>query len=145
MPHARSTTPKWHAANLHEHHRKHAACFADIKNLAVGAVSAGRYEIYSDECYEHHWLRYEADCLHDKKPVYVGLRQYFVNDDLAVAITSIDEANYVTFFHEHFDHAHGIHPPKGASVGQRHLEYRKQLDRDVETKKIRSLRLLPNR
>jgi hypothetical protein len=144
MPHARSTTPKWHPANLHEHHTKHAACFTDIKHLPAGAVSVGRYEIYADECYEHHWLRYEADCLHDKKPVYVGLRHYFVNDDLAVAITSLDEANYVTFFHEHFDHAHGVHPPRGASVGQRRLEYSKQLERDQESKKMRSFRILPN-
>lgn len=144
MPHTRSTTPKWDRPNLRDHHVKHAACFADIKGLRLEEVSEGRFEIYSDECYEDSWLRYEADCRHDTTLEYVGLRHYFVNDDLAVAITTRDEGHYISFFHEHFDRTHGLRPASNASVGQRQLEYRKQLAVDVETTKTRSLKLLPN-
>lgn len=144
MPHTRLTTPKWDRANLQRHHAKHASCFADIKGLRLEQVTEGRFEIYSDECCENSWLRYEADCRHDTTREYVGLRHYFVNDDLAVAITTRDEGYYISFFHEHFDRDHGVRPARKASVGQRQLEYQKQMAIDVETTKTRSLKLLPN-
>ena len=139
MPHSRTTTPNWHPPTLQIKRTKHQACFADI----VGApFRPGKFEILADDCFNEPWLAYEADCRDSQTLEYVGARRYFVDHLLGVAVTTKDETHFITYFHEHFDLPHGVRPPRNASVGQREFEYRKQLDLDIKSKKLRSLKTL---
>ena len=145
MPHARSTTPVWHRPTLRKKRNDHAACFADILGKPEHEITEGKFEILAEECHEKHWLRYEADCRDKDTREYVGVRHYCVDEMLGLAVTTPDEARFVTYFHEDFDLPHGVRPPRNASFGQRQLEYRLQLERDQRSTKMRDLKILPNR
>jgi len=144
MPHARSATPNWNQTTLRKKRRDHEACFADIFATPLGRFPAGKFQILADECYENHWLAYEADCRDKDSREYVGLRHYFVDHMLGLAVTTCDEAHFITYFHEDFDLRHGVRPPRNASVGQKQLEYRKQIELDLQSTKMRALKILPN-
>lgn len=145
MPRHRSSTPDWHPPTLQRKTDDHKACFADIFGMTVGNFPNGKFAILADDCFENHLLAYEADCRHRDTLEYVGCRHYFVDHMLGVAITTPDEAYFVTYFHEDFDLPHGVRPPRGASTGQRELEYRKQLELDQRTTKMRAVKFLPKR
>jgi hypothetical protein len=145
MPRKRSRTPRWHPPTLQKKRADHQACFADIFGVPLAAFPPGKFELLSEECYETHWLAYQADCRHNDTREYVGPRHYFVDHMLGVAVTTCDESYFVTYFHEDFDQAHGVRPARGASAGQRELEYRKQLDLDQKTTKLQAMKLLRNR
>ena len=142
MPHVRSTAPAWAPANCTRHRRKHAPCFSDIYNVPLPTISDGKFELYSIACYEQPWLSYAGDYKDAHTREYVGLRHYFVDDTLAVAVTTSDERRFVTFYHEHFDLPHGVRPPRHASTGQRQLEYKQAVDRDIASRKLQSYKSL---
>jgi hypothetical protein len=145
MPHSRTTTPSWHPSTLRTKRAKHQACFADILGIHSAHFPPGKFEILAGECYETPWLAYEADCRDSQTREFVGARRYFVDPMLGVAVTTKNEAHFITYFHEDFDLPHGVRPPRNSSSGQRELEYRRQLDLDVKSTKMRSLKPLAER
>ena len=145
MPHRRTKTPIWHPPTLRKKRSDHQACFEEILGIPGAHFPPGKFEILAGDCYETHWLAYEADCRHSQTREYQGLRHYFVDEMLGLAITTADETDFITYFHEDFDLPHGVRPPRNASAGQRELEYRKQLDLDVKSTKMRSLKPLAER
>ena len=145
MPHSRTTTPSWHPSTLRTKRAKHQACFADILGIPVDHFPRGKFEILAGECYETPWLAYEADCHDSQSAEYVGTRRYFVDHMLGLAVTTKAETHFITYFHEDFNLPHGVRPSRNASAGQRELEYRKQLDIDLKSKKLRSLKPLAER
>ena len=58
MPHARSKMPMWRRQNLTLHRKKHASCFADIHQVPLATISDGKFEIYSNDCFEKPMLSY---------------------------------------------------------------------------------------
>ena len=145
MHHSRATTPQWNSTTLRKKRAAHAACFADILGTPLAHFPDGKFELLADACYEHYWLAYEADCRDKTTSEYVGMRHYFVDDMLGLAITTPDEAHFITYFHEHFDQQHGVRPPRNASAGQRILEYKAQITRDQKSTIMRSYKPLPPR
>jgi hypothetical protein len=142
MPHKRSTTPSWHPSTLRKKRADHQACFADILGFPLAAFPPGKFPLLADECYETHWFAYEADYRDKDDRQYVGLRHYFVDHMLGLAVTTCDEAHFITYFHEDFDLPHGVRPSPNASAGQRELEYRMQLEHDKNSTKLRHFKVL---
>jgi len=145
VPHSRTTTPSWHRPTLQKKRVAHQACFADLLGIPLAHFPPGKFEVLADACYEEHWLAYEADCRDKETREFVGLRRYFVDHMLGLAVTTHDESRFVTYFHEDLDLPHGKRPEPNASVGQRKLEYLSQLDRDQKTTKLRSVKILTER
>ncbi len=142
MPHASSKMPMWSRTNLTRHRVKHASCFADIHNVPLSAITDGKFEILSNDCFEKPMLSYAGDYRDSQSREYVGPRHYFVDCELGVAATTSDERYFVTFYHEHFDRPHGVRPLRSASEGQRQLEYEQAIERDIDSRKLRSFRRL---
>lgn len=125
MPHARSKMPMWRRQNLTLHRKKHASCFADIHQVPLATISDGKFEIYSNDCFEKPMLSYAGDYKDAQAREYVGVRHYFV-----------------TFYHEHFDRPHGERPERSATEGQRKLEYEQAIERDIDSRKLRYFKRL---
>jgi hypothetical protein len=142
MPHARSKMPRWRRVNLTTHRVKHARCFADIHNVPLATISDGKFEIYSNECFEEPMLSYAGDYKDAQTREYVGVRHYFVDCNLGVAATTSDERYFITFYHEHFDRPHGHRPKRSATEGQRKLEYEQAIEQDIATRKLREFKRL---
>ena len=142
MPHARSKMPMWRRQNLTLHRKKHASCFADIHQVPLATISDGKFEIYSNDCFEKPMLSYAGDYKDAQAREYVGVRHYFVDCKLCVAATTRDEGYFVTFYHEHFDRPHGERPERSATEGQRKLEYEQAIERDIDSRKLRYFKRL---
>lgn len=136
--------PEWNARNLARHYRtrltKNPGCFEDLLGINGRPMTQSQYELRADDAVANAWGEYEGEGWDVQNREYNGLRAYYVDDDLVVAITDSGRSEFVTCFHEHFDRPHGVDPGPGATVGQKRLRYKERLRIDEQGKVIRNLK-----
>jgi hypothetical protein len=140
-------SPQWSAEYLKWKHRerlrKDPGCFEDLLGLPAGKeMTPTQYEDRSLEAVEHAWAEYEGDHKDRATGEYCGMRAYFVDNDLVVAVTDTFRHDFITCFHEHFDYPHGVKPGPGVQPGDRQIAYRVMLQADERGQFIRKVRRL---
>lgn len=135
--------PNWEPNNLTRHYRKRLqrdpGCFESLLGIAGGVMTEVDYDFRTEAAHDHAWGEYEGEGWDVQNREYSELRAYFVDDDLVVAITDDFRNEFVTCYHEHFDHPHGVVPGPGVTAGQKRLRYREKLKLDKQAGLIRKL------
>ena len=134
--------PVWNAKNLARHHQKRlredAGCFEDLLGITGRTMTEQQYETRSLDAVSNAWGEYEGEGWEVRNREYAEARAYFVDPELVVAITDAFRREFVTCFHEHFGHPHGV-DPGAVSEGQRQLRYRQHLRQEQQGGLIRKV------
>jgi hypothetical protein len=136
--------PRWNSAILRRHHRKRmtkdAGCFEDLLGIIGQTMTESQYEMRTDDAVTNAWGEYEGEGWDVSRREYSEARAYYVDNDLVVAVTDSFRNEYITCFHEHFDHPHGVIPGAGATEGQKQLRYIDRLKFDEQGGAIRNVK-----
>jgi hypothetical protein len=136
--------PTWDLAQLTKHHQKRITrdkgCFEDLLGIVGRDMTEQEYEQRSHAAFQNAWGEYEGEGRNVAGQCYYPHAAYFVDDDLAVAITDLARNRFHTCYHEHFNRRHGPMP----SLGQRKFLYVQQLRWDELGKMILNVRRIRN-
>lgn len=133
--------PTWDPYNLRKHYQKRInqdpGCFEDLMNINGRSMTIQEYQQRSEQAVMNAWAKYQCETWDQQLRRYQDRRTYFVDDQLVVAITDIEEQWFITCFHKHFNSGH---TSPGSTVGQCRLRYKEHLSIDERVKLVRNVK-----